>query len=64
MKYNYGTINRPIKIKKRVEKSPHIINLTPEALQWEILSKALRKRIRKNENQGRWATTFTKRYYS
>lgn len=31
MKYLYGTINRPIKIKKRVERSPHIINLTPEA---------------------------------
>lgn len=49
MKYNYGTIERPVKIKKRVERSPHIINLTPEALQWEILSKALKKRVRRFE---------------
>lgn len=47
MKYNYGTIERPVKIKKRVERSPYIINLTPEAMQWAILSKAMRKKIRR-----------------
>lgn len=47
MKYNYGTIERPVKIKKRVERSPHIINLTPEAKQWEVLFKIVRKKIRR-----------------
>lgn len=61
---NWGQLPRVVKIKKRYTLSPYVLNLTEEALQWEILSKALRKRIRKNENQGRWATTFTKRYYS
>lgn len=44
---NWGQYPRKVKIKKRVERSPHIINLTPEAMQWAILSKAIRKKIRR-----------------
>jgi len=46
MKYNYGTIERPVKIKKRVERSPFVLNLSEEAKKWAELGKRLRKRIR------------------
>lgn len=44
---NYGQIKRTIKIKKRYTLSPYVLNLTLEAKKWSVLSKVLRKRVRK-----------------
>lgn len=44
---NWGQRPRTIKIKKRNTISPYVLNLSLEAKQWEVLSKALRKRIRR-----------------
>lgn len=43
---NYGQIMREVKIKKRIERSVWLINLSQEAKQWAQLSKALQKRIK------------------
>lgn len=41
---------RKIRIKKRVPKSPHIINLDPEVKKWDKLNLILKARIRKLKN--------------
>lgn len=44
---NWGQLPRVVKIKKRYTLSPYVLNLTEEAKKWAVLSKRLRKRVRK-----------------
>lgn len=44
---NYGQLPRKVKIKKRVPKSEHILNLSEEAKKWRELQSKLRIKVRK-----------------
>lgn len=45
--YQWGTIVRPVELKKQVRRSRFILNLTEEAKNWLKLNAILRVKIRK-----------------
>lgn len=49
MNYLFGTVRRPIKIKKRYKLSQYVLNLSKEASKWEKLTEKLEKRMYKND---------------